>query len=141
MPLFRLKPVMQWKMELLVIWMLVWKRKFRLLLWKINWSDVGASSSAKVGGKRFKVFYAVRWILDLFGLNFSAIVKKIERPIQALSGKGIQQRFGLSCPLKFSLAGKEARYKEEKFNPSSKHFKSRLTAFCPLIYCPHSEYG
>jgi hypothetical protein len=29
--------------------------------------------------------------------------------------KGIQQHFGLAgCPLKFSLAGKEARYQEDK---------------------------
>ena len=71
---------------------------------------------AKVGGKRFKVFYAVQVDTRPFRIKlFCNREEKLNDQYRRYLEKGIQQRFGLSgCPLKFSLAGKEARYKEEK---------------------------
>ena len=70
---------------------------------------------AKVGGKRFKVFYAVQVDIRPFRIKlFCNREEKLNDQYKRYLEKGIQQRFGLSgCPLKFSLAGKEARYKEE----------------------------
>ncbi len=70
---------------------------------------------AKVGGKRFKVFYAVQVDARPFRIKlFCNREEKLNDQYRRYLEKGIQQRFGLSgCPLKFSLAGKEARYKEE----------------------------
>jgi GTP-binding protein len=71
---------------------------------------------AKVGGKRFKVFYAVQVETRPFRIKlFCNREEKLNDQYRRYLEKGIQQRFGLSgCPLKFSLAGKEARYKEEQ---------------------------
>ena len=71
---------------------------------------------AKVGGKRFKVFYAVQVENRPFRIKlFCNREEKLNDQYKRYLEKGIQQRFGLSgCPLKFSLAGKEARYTEEK---------------------------
>lgn len=71
---------------------------------------------AKVGGKRFKVFYAVQVENRPFRVKlFCNREEKLNVQYQRYLEKGIQQRFGLAgCPLKFSLAGKEARYAEEK---------------------------
>ena len=57
-----------------------------------------------------------RWRIDPFGLNsFCNREHKLGDPYRRYLEKGIHQKFGLAgCPLKFSLAGKEARYKEEK---------------------------
>lgn len=71
---------------------------------------------AKVGGKRFKIFYAVQVEKRPFRIKlFCNREHKLDEPYRRYLEKGIQKRFGLSgCPLKFSLAGKEARYQEEK---------------------------
>ncbi len=71
---------------------------------------------AKVGGKRFKVFYAVQVENRPFRIKlFCNREEKLNDQYKRYLEKGIQQRFGLAgCPLKFSLAGKEARYTEEK---------------------------
>ena len=71
---------------------------------------------AKVGGKRFKIFYAVQVEKHPFRIKlFCNREHKLDEPYRRYLEKGIQKKFGLSgCPLKFSLAGKEARYKEEK---------------------------
>ena len=71
---------------------------------------------AKVGGKRFKVFYAVQVENRPFRVKlFCNREEKLNDQYKRYLEKGIQKRFGLSgCPLKFSLAGKEARYTEEK---------------------------
>ena len=71
---------------------------------------------AKVGGKRFKVFYAVQVETRPFRIKlFCNREEKLNDQYRRYLEKGIQKRFGLSgCPLKFSLAGKEARYKEEQ---------------------------
>jgi len=71
---------------------------------------------AKVGGKRFKVFYAVQVETRPFRIElFCNREEKLNDQYRRYLEKGIQQRFGLAgCPLKFSLAGKEARYKEEQ---------------------------
>ena len=71
---------------------------------------------AKVGGKRFKVFYAVQVETRPFRIKlFCNREEKLNDQYRRYLEKGIQQRFGLAgCPLKFSLAGKEARYKEEQ---------------------------
>ncbi|MDG1138171.1 MAG: ribosome biogenesis GTPase Der [Opitutales bacterium] len=70
---------------------------------------------AKIGGKRFKVFYAVQVETRPFRIKlFCNREEKLNDQYRRYLEKGIQQRFGLAgCPLKFSLAGKEARYKEE----------------------------
>ena len=70
---------------------------------------------AKVGGKRFKVFYAVQVENRPFRVKlFCNREEKLNDQYKRYLEKGIQERFGLSgCPLKFSLAGKEARYTEE----------------------------
>lgn len=67
---------------------------------------------AKVGGKRFKVFYAVQVENRPFRVKlFCNREEKLNDQYKRYLEKGIQQRFGLSgCPLKFSLAGKEARF-------------------------------
>ena len=67
---------------------------------------------AKVGGKRFKVFYAVQVDARPFRIKlFCNREHKLNDQYKRYLEKGIQQKFGLSgCPLKFSLAGKEARY-------------------------------
>ena len=71
---------------------------------------------AKIKGKRFKVFYAVQvesrpFRIKLFCNKEERLTDQYKRYLE----KGIQQKFGLSgCPLKFSLAGKEQRYSEEK---------------------------
>ena len=71
---------------------------------------------AKVGGKRFKIFYAVQVEKRPFRIKlFCNREHKLDEPYRRYLEKGIQKRFGLSgCPLKFSLAGKDARYQEEK---------------------------
>ena len=71
---------------------------------------------AKVGGKRFKVFYAVQVENRPFRVKlFCNREEKLNDQYKRYLEKGIQERFGLSgCPLKFSLAGKEARYTEDK---------------------------
>ena len=71
---------------------------------------------AKVGGKRFKVFYAVQVETRPFRIKlFCNREEKLNDQYRRYLEKGIQKRFGLSgCPLKFSLAGKEVRYKEEQ---------------------------
>ena len=71
---------------------------------------------AKVGGKRFKVFYAVQVETRPFRIKlFCNREEKLNDQYRRYLEKGIQKRFGLSgCPLKFSLAGKEARYKEDQ---------------------------
>jgi len=71
---------------------------------------------AKIGGKRFKVFYAVQVETRPFRIKlFCNREEKLNDQYRRYLEKGIQQRFGLAgCPLKFSLAGKEARYKEEQ---------------------------
>ena len=70
---------------------------------------------AKIKGKRFKVFYAVQVENRPFRIKlFCNREHKLGDPYRRYLEKGIHQKFGLSgCPLKFSLAGKEARYKEE----------------------------
>lgn len=71
---------------------------------------------AKVKGKRFKIFYAVQVERRPFRIKlFCNREQKLEEPYRRYLEKGIQRKFGLSgCPLKFSLAGKEARFREEK---------------------------
>jgi GTP-binding protein len=71
---------------------------------------------AKIKGKRFKVFYAVQVENRPFRIKlFCNREEKLNDQYKRYLEKGIQEKFGLSgCPLKFSLAGKEARYKEEK---------------------------
>jgi GTP-binding protein len=71
---------------------------------------------AKIKGKRFKVFYAVQVENRPFRIKlFCNREHKLGDPYRRYLEKGIHQKFGLAgCPLKFSLAGKEARYKEEK---------------------------
>ena len=71
---------------------------------------------AKVGGKRFKIFYAVQVDKRPFRIKlFCNQEHKLDEPYRRYLEKGIQKKFGLSgCPLKFSLAGKEARYQDEK---------------------------
>ncbi|MEC8420778.1 MAG: ribosome biogenesis GTPase Der [Verrucomicrobiota bacterium] len=71
---------------------------------------------AKIKGKRFKVFYAVHVENRPFRIKlFCNREHKLGDPYRRYLEKGIHQKFGLSgCPLKFSLAGKEARYTEEK---------------------------
>ena len=71
---------------------------------------------AKIKGKRFKVFYAVQVENRPFRIKlFCNREHKLGDPYKRYLEKGIHQRFGLSgCPLKFSLAGKEARYTEDK---------------------------
>ena len=71
---------------------------------------------AKIKGKRFKVFYAVQVENRPFRIKlFCNREHKLGDPYKRYLEKGIHQRFGLSgCPLKFALAGKEARYTEDK---------------------------
>ena len=71
---------------------------------------------AKVRGKRFKIFYAVQVETRPFRIKlFCNREHKLDEPYRRYLEKGIQKKFGLSgCPLKFSLAGKEARYQEDK---------------------------
>ena len=71
---------------------------------------------AKVKGKRFKVYYAVQVESRPFRIKlFCNREEKLNDQYRRYLEKGIQQHFGLAgCPLKFSLAGKEARYQEEK---------------------------
>ena len=71
---------------------------------------------AKIKGKRFKVFYAVQVENRPFRIKlFCNREERLNAQYKRYLEKGIQKEFGLSgCPLKFSLAGKEARYKEEK---------------------------
>ena len=71
---------------------------------------------AKIKGKRFKVFYAVQVENRPFRVKlFCNREEKLNDQFRRYLEKGIQQKFGLSgCPLKFSLAGKEQRYQEEK---------------------------
>ena len=71
---------------------------------------------AKIKGKRFKVFYAVQVESRPFRVKlFCNKEEKLNDQYRRYLEKGIQQKFGLSgCPLKFSLAGKEQRYLEEK---------------------------
>ena len=71
---------------------------------------------AKIKGKRFKVFYAVQVENRPFRIKlFCNREERLNDQYKRYMEKGIQKKFGLSgCPLKFSLAGKEARYKEEK---------------------------
>ncbi len=71
---------------------------------------------AKIKGKRFKVFYAVQVENRPFRIKlFCNREERLNDQYKRYLEKGIQKEFGLSgCPLKFSLAGKEARYKEEK---------------------------
>ena len=71
---------------------------------------------AKVKGKRFKIFYAVQVEKRPFRIKlFCNREHKLDDPYRRYLEKGIQKKFGLSgCPLKFSLAGKEARYQEER---------------------------
>ena len=71
---------------------------------------------AKIKGKRFKVFYAVQVENRPFRIKlFCNREERLNDQYRRYLEKGIQKKFGLSgCPLKFSLAGKEARYKEEK---------------------------
>jgi GTPase len=71
---------------------------------------------AKIKGKRFKVFYAVQVENRPFRIKlFCNREERLNDQYKRYLEKGIQKQFGLSgCPLKFSLAGKEARYKEEK---------------------------
>ena len=71
---------------------------------------------AKVGGKRFKIFYAVQVDKRPFRIKlFCNQEHKLDEPYRRYLEKGMQKKFGLSgCPLKFSLAGKEARYQDEK---------------------------
>ena len=71
---------------------------------------------AKIKGKRFKVFYAVQVESRPFRIKlFCNKEERLNDQYKRYLEKGIQQKFGLSgCPLKFSLAGKEQRYSEEK---------------------------
>jgi len=71
---------------------------------------------AKIKGKRFKVFYAVQVENRPFRIKlFCNREERLNDQYRRYLEKGIQQKFGLSgCPLKFSLAGKEARYQEVK---------------------------
>ncbi|MBT7404598.1 MAG: GTP-binding protein, partial [Opitutae bacterium] len=71
---------------------------------------------AKIKGKRFKVFYAVQVENRPFRVKlFCNREERLNDQYRRYLEKGIQQKFGLSgCPLKFSLAGKEQRYQEEK---------------------------
>lgn len=71
---------------------------------------------AKVKGKRFKVYYAVQVESRPFRIKlFCNREEKLNDQYRRYLEKGIQQHFGLAgCPLKFSLAGKEARYQEDK---------------------------
>ena len=71
---------------------------------------------AKIKGKRFKVFYAVQVENRPFRIKlFCNREERLNDQYRRYLEKGIQQKFGLSgCPLKFSLAGKEARYQEDK---------------------------
>ena len=71
---------------------------------------------AKIKGKRFKVFYAVQVENRPFRIKlFCNREERLNDQYKRYLEKGIQKEFGLSgCPLKVSLAGKEARYKEEK---------------------------
>lgn len=71
---------------------------------------------AKFKGKRFKVFYAVQVENRPFRIKlFCNREERLNDQYRRYLEKGIQQKFGLSgCPLKFSLAGKEARYQEDK---------------------------
>ena len=71
---------------------------------------------AKVKGKRFKVYYAVQVESRPFRIKlFCNREEKLNDQYRRYLEKGIQQNFGLAgCPLKFSLAGKEIRYQEEK---------------------------
>ena len=65
---------------------------------------------AKIKGKRFKVFYAVHVENRPFRIKlFCNREHKLGDPYRRYLEKGIHQKFGFSgCPLKFSLAGKEA---------------------------------
>ena len=71
---------------------------------------------AKVKGKRFKIFYAVQVEKRPFRIKlFCNREHKLDEPYRRYLEKGIQKKFGLAgCPLKFSLAGKEARYQEDR---------------------------
>lgn len=71
---------------------------------------------SKIKGKRFKVFYAVQVENRPFRIKlFCNREHKLADPYRRYLEKGIHQKFGLAgCPLKFSLAGKEARYTDEK---------------------------
>jgi GTP-binding protein len=71
---------------------------------------------AKVKGKRFKIFYAVQVEKRPFRIKlFCNREHKLDEPYRRYLEKGIHKKFGLAgCPLKFSLAGKEARYQEDK---------------------------
>ena len=71
---------------------------------------------AKIKGKRFKVFYAVQVENRPFRIKlFCNREERLNDQYRRYLEKGIQQKFGLSgCPLKFSLAGKEARYQQDK---------------------------
>ena len=70
---------------------------------------------AKIKGKRFKVFYAVQVENRPFRIRlFCNREERLNDQYKRYLEKGIQQKFGLAgCPLKFSLTGKEMRYKEE----------------------------
>ena len=70
---------------------------------------------AKIKGKRFKVFYAVQVENRPFRIRlFCNREERLNDQYKRYLEKGIQQKFGLAgCPLKFSLTGKEIRYKEE----------------------------
>tara|TARA_B100000282_G_scaffold296474_1_gene278518 strand:- start:1449 stop:2843 length:1395 start_codon:yes stop_codon:yes gene_type:complete len=69
---------------------------------------------AKIKGKRFKVFYAVQVENRPFRIRlFCNREERLNDQYKRYLEKGIQQKFGLAgCPLKFSLTGKEMRYKE-----------------------------
>lgn len=71
---------------------------------------------AKIKGKRFKVFYAVQVENRPFRIKlFCNREHKLGDPYRRYLEKGIHKKFGLAgCPLKFSLAGKEARYTEDQ---------------------------
>lgn len=71
---------------------------------------------AKIKGKRFKVFYAVQVENRPFRVKlFCNREERLNDQYRRYLERGIQQKFGLSgCPLKFSLAGKEQRYQDEK---------------------------
>ena len=71
---------------------------------------------AKIKGKRFKVFYAVQVESRPFRVKlFCNREERLNDQYRRYLEKGIQQKFDLAgCPLKFSLAGKEVRYQEEK---------------------------
>ena len=70
---------------------------------------------SKIKGKRFKVFYAVQVENRPFRIKlFCNREHKLADPYRRYLEKGIHQKFGLAgCPLKFSLAGKEARYTDD----------------------------